>query len=107
MFPTTAAMGYGFDYVYSIMERARVAALGGDPLLRQPILCDCGLEAWRAKEAQAPDEMVPGYGPASERGPMWEALTATNFLQGGAGILVMRHPKAVRMLKETINRLAG
>ena len=107
MFPTTAAMGYGFDYVYSIMERARLAALGGDSLLRQPILCDVGLEAWRAKEAQAPDEMVPGYGPASERGPLWEALTATNFLQGGASVLVMRHPKAIAMLRDTIKRIAG
>ena len=30
MFQTTAALGYGFDYVYTILERARIAGLKGD-----------------------------------------------------------------------------
>lgn len=107
IFPTSAAMGYGFEYVYSIMERARIAGLGGDPLMKQPILCDVGAEAWRAKEAQASDELLPGHGPAGERGPLWETLTATNYLQAGADLLVLRHPKAVEQVRAAIDRLAA
>ena len=83
MFPTTAAMGYGFDYVLSIMERGRLAGIGGDQLLMQPVLCDVGLESWRVKEANAGDDSMPGYGPLAERALMWETLTATNYLQAG------------------------
>lgn len=105
IYPTTAALGYGFEYVYSIMERGRLAGLGGDPLLQQPTLCDVGLQAWRAKEALAPEEALPGFGPVQERGPLWEAITATNYLQAGADLLIMRHPKAVQLARESIDRL--
>jgi acetyl-CoA decarbonylase/synthase complex subunit delta len=107
IFPTTAALGYGFEYVYSIMERGRLAGLGGDPLLRQPTLCDVGLQAWRAKEALANEEALPGFGPVEERGPLWETISATNYLQAGADLLVMRHPKAIRLLRESIDRISG
>lgn len=107
IFPTTAALGYGFEYVYSIMERSRLAGLGGDPLLRQPVLCDVGGQSWRAKEALAGEDALPGFGPAEERGILWEAITATNYLQAGADLLVMRHPKAIRLAQESIGRLCG
>ncbi len=106
IFPTTGALGYGFEYVYSIMERGRLAGLTGDQLLRQPVLCDVGAEAWRAKEARAADEDMPDMGPAARRGPLWEALTATNLLQAGADIFVMRHPAAIATLKEALDMAA-
>ncbi|MCX5769744.1 MAG: acetyl-CoA decarbonylase/synthase complex subunit delta [Candidatus Hydrogenedentes bacterium] len=107
IFPTTAALGYGFEYVYSIMERSRLAGLGGDPLLRQPTLCDVGLQAWRAKEAITAEDALPGFGPVGARGPLWEAITATNYLQAGADLLVMRHPGSIRLVKESIDRLCS
>ena len=107
IFPQTASLGYGSEYVHSILERGRLAGLGGDPLLRQPVLCDVGAEAWRAKEAQASEEVLPGFGPAEARGPLWETLTATNLLQAGTEIFVMRHPKAVGLLRESIDRLTS
>jgi len=105
MFPTTGALGYGMEYVYSIQERMRVAALGGDKLLQPPIIMDVGAEAWRAKEARAADEDVPGWGPAAERGTAWEAATAVNLLLSGGDIIVLRHPDAVPVVREAINRL--
>lgn len=105
IFPTTAALGYGVEYVYSIQERGRLAGLGGDKLLAQPVLCDVGFEAWRAKEAKAPpfdcvtDETRPLWG------EMWEAATAVALLQSGAEILMMRHPEAIKRVKESIDRL--
>jgi len=107
VFPTTASLGYGLEYVYSIMERGRLAALTGDKLLQQPVLCNIGAEAWRAKEARGSDEEVPGFGPAEKRGPLWEAATATNLFQAGADIFVMRHPEAIKMLSASLDEYYG
>jgi acetyl-CoA decarbonylase/synthase complex subunit delta len=107
IFPQTAALGYGSEYVYSIMERGRLAGLGGDPLLSQPVLCDAGAEAWRTKEATASAEVLPGTGPAAERGVLWETLTATNCLQSGADLLILRHPQAVAAVRRALDRLGA
>ncbi|MFC1734885.1 acetyl-CoA decarbonylase/synthase complex subunit delta [Candidatus Hydrogenedentota bacterium] len=107
IWPQTAALGYGSEYVYSIMERGRLAGLGGDPLMQQPVLCDVGFEAWRAKEASADEQALPGFGPAEKRGPLWETITATNCLQAGAEILILRHPEAVGMVKKAVDRLCA
>jgi acetyl-CoA decarbonylase/synthase complex subunit delta len=104
IFPTTGALGYGIEYVYSIQERGRLAGLRGDKLLAQPVICDVGFEAWRAKEAKAPpfdtvtDENRPHWG------IMWESATATVLLQAGAEMLIMRHPEAIANVKKVIER---
>lgn len=105
MYPTNGGLGYGLEYSYSIMERERLAAFGGDKMLAMPIANMIGREAWRAKEAKALESEQPQWGPESERGPMWEAITAVGSLQSGADILIMRHPAAVASVRETINRL--
>ncbi len=107
MYPTTAALGYGMEYVYSILERTRLAALAGDRIMAQPVILDVGYEAWRAKEAKSGDEVAELWGPAGERGPMWEAATATTLLQGGADLLIMRHPKAIQAVRKAIQALVG
>ncbi len=103
--PTIGALGYGMEYAYSIMERARIAALMGDKVLSMPFICFVGQEAWRAKEAKGSVSEHPEWGPEAERGPIWEATTAVSVLLSGADILVMRHPKAVSIVRETIERL--
>ncbi len=105
MYPSTGALGYGIEYVYSIMERSRIAALQGDKAMAMPILCDLGVQVWKAKEARASEEELPGWGEAARRGPMWEAATAYTYLLAGADILVMRHPQAVQATKRAIERL--
>ncbi|MFO8034138.1 MAG: CO dehydrogenase/acetyl-CoA synthase subunit delta [Candidatus Bipolaricaulota bacterium] len=107
MYPNTGALGYGIEYVYSIMERSRIAALQGDKAMALPILCDLGLQVWKVKEARASEDELPGWGDLSSRGPMWEAATAYTYLLAGADILVMRHPEAVRATKSAIERLMG
>ncbi|MDP3143020.1 MAG: CO dehydrogenase/acetyl-CoA synthase subunit delta [Candidatus Omnitrophota bacterium] len=103
--PTIGALGYGLEYAYSIMERARLAALSGDKMLSMPFICFVGYEAWRAKEAKALMSEFVQWGPERERGPMWENITAVALLQAGADILVMRHPKAVIEIRKTIDLL--
>lgn len=85
MNPTIGALGYGLEYAYSIMERARLAALSGDKTLAAPFVCLAGQEAWRAKEAKADDPT---------QGIFWEVITATALIQAGADLLIMRHPFA-------------
>jgi acetyl-CoA decarbonylase/synthase complex subunit delta len=105
IYPSTAALGYGMEYIYSILERGRLAALSGDRLMAQPVILDVGYEAWRVKEARSSDEAAPLWGPLSFRGPAWEAVTATNLLQGGADLLVLRHPQAVQAVRGAISQL--
>ncbi|MDD5281723.1 MAG: acetyl-CoA decarbonylase/synthase complex subunit delta [Candidatus Omnitrophica bacterium] len=93
--PTIGALGYGLEYAYSIMERARLAALSGDKTLASPFICFVGQETWRTKEAKA------GY----EQGVIWEIITATSLIQSGADLLVMRHPAAVEKVAGYIDSL--
>ena len=104
-FQSTGALGYGIEYAYSIQERQRLAALGGDKMMAMPVICDVGYEAWRAKEAKLAD--APGWGAAADRGPMWEAATAICLLQAGVDIIRMRHPRAVKAVKNFINQIYG
>ena len=103
--PTIAALGYGIEYSYSIMERARNGALQGDKMLAMPMIGNVGLEAWRAKEANSPIEDEPGWGEQEERGLLWETTTAMAYLQSGIDILVMRHPEALKVIKSSIDDL--
>ena len=104
-FQTTAALGYGLDYVYTILERARITGLQGDKLMPVPQLCDVGGETWRIKEAVADEDILPGWGALDRRGPLWEAVCAGLYLQAGADILVMAHPEAMELTRDTIDKL--
>jgi acetyl-CoA decarbonylase/synthase complex subunit delta len=104
-FQTTAALGYGFDYVYTILERARIAGLKGDKLMAMPQICDVGGEVYRVKEAVVDEDVLPGWGKLAKRGPMWEAACGAVFLQAGADILIMAHPEAIQSVQATIAQL--
>ena len=103
--PTIGALGYGLEYAYSIMERARLAALSGDKTVASPFICFVGQESWRAKEAKASQSEFPSWGHESERGVIWEVITATALIQAGADLLVMRHPKAIEKVNKYIEDL--
>jgi acetyl-CoA decarbonylase/synthase complex subunit delta len=105
MHPSTAALGYGMEYVYSIMERARLAAFVGDKMLSMPFILFVGDEIWRVKEATATASEQPGWGDEKMRGILWETATSINMLNAGADILVMRHPSSVATVKKYIDRM--
>jgi acetyl-CoA decarbonylase/synthase complex subunit delta len=105
--PSVGALGYGIEYTYSIMERIRMGALQGDRMLAMPVICGIGYEAWRAKEANAPKSDFPGWGDQRDRGTLWEAITASAFIQAGGHIIVMRAPGAVKLAKNNIRQLMG
>lgn len=94
MNPTIGALGYGLEYAYSIMERARLAALSGDKTLACPFICFVGQETWKTKEAKS-----------TKQGIAWEIITASSLIQSGADLLVMRHPEAVKKVNKHIEEL--
>jgi acetyl-CoA decarbonylase/synthase complex subunit delta len=101
--PTTGALGYGLEYTYSVMERDRMAALTQqDERLQFPILCNLAKEVWKTKEAKLNAEEAPLLGNAKKRGILMEAVTAMSLLLAGADILVMRHPEAIKLIREMI-----
>jgi len=103
--PTIAALGYGLEYGYSIMERARSGALQGDAMLAMPIIGNVGYEVWQTKEANADKNDFPGWGEQEDRGILWETTTAMSLLQAGMDIVVMRHPKAAKLICQNIREL--
>lgn len=105
MDPTTGALGYGLEYTYSVMERLRVAALTGDGMTQQPMVCLIGEECWRQKEARVAEGVPAEWGEIEKRGVTWEIVTATALLESGADILVLRHPKTIGVMRETIDKL--
>ena len=105
MCQTTAALGYGLDYVYTIFERVRIAGLKGDKLMALPQIANVGWESWRVKETLAEEDLLPGWGKLAERGPRWESTTATAYLQAGADIITLSHPDAIAVIRETIDEL--
>jgi acetyl-CoA decarbonylase/synthase, CODH/ACS complex subunit delta len=105
MCQVTAALGYGFDYVYTIFERVRAAGLKGDKMMALPQIANVGWEVWKIKEAIADEDVLPGWGKLSERGPRWEATTAAGYLQAGADILVGAHPEAIKATRDLIDKM--
>lgn len=104
--PMCSALGYGFEYTYSVMERIRIAGLvQGDNMLCVPMVADVGFYVWKTKETQAPESDIPEWGSLYERAVMWEAVTACSFLLSGAELLIMRHPEAINTVKRFISDL--
>jgi acetyl-CoA decarbonylase/synthase complex subunit delta len=105
MDPTTGALGYGLEYTYSVMERLRLAALTGDGMTQQPMICFIGEESWRQKESRAAQGVPAEWGQIEKRGVTWETVTATALLESGADIVVLRHPKTISVVRDTITKL--
>ncbi len=105
--PTVSSVGYGIEYCYSVMERIRMAALTQqDDKLQFPMICNISKEVWKTKEAHLPDDEM-NMGNARRRGVLMEAISANLLLLAGADILIMRHPEAIKLVRETIKELAA
>jgi acetyl-CoA decarbonylase/synthase complex subunit delta len=105
--PLTGGLGYGLEYTYSVLERIRLAALGGDKMLNPPVFCMAGAEAWKAKEAQVPRGKEPLWGDERERGVQWELATALPLVEAGAEVIVLRHPETLARLRRLLDSWFG
>ncbi len=101
---TTAALGYGLDYAFTNMERARLAGLMGDVELAHPMSSGT-TNAWAAREAWL--KMSAAWEPRELRGPLWEVTTALTLLLTGVDLFMMMHPAAVKTLKDVTGHLVS
>ncbi len=106
MDPVCSAIGYGIEYAYSINERLKIAAIyQGDKSVANPIINTAGREVWKIKENKLSKEEASEWGDEELRGIIWEASTAMTLFIGGSDIVTMRHPKAVKIVRELIDEL--
>jgi len=99
---STASLGSGLEFTYTLMARIRLAALMGDYELQHP-MSSGATNAWFARESWK--KMAPQWEPRKLRGPLWETVTALTSLMAGVDYVMMMHPAAVRTVKDVIQRL--
>jgi acetyl-CoA decarbonylase/synthase complex subunit delta len=107
MDPLAGALGYGLEYVYSVMERIRVTGLGGDRALTFPMIACVGQEAWKVKEASAMEAAFPTWGNLSRRAVRWEIQTAMPLVLAGADVVVLQHPESLAAIRRGVDRLTA
>lgn len=92
--PLSAAIGYGIDYSFSIMERVKqVAVVHNDEMMKAPIVANIGKECWKTKDAKED----------KTQGILWEAITAFTLIMAGANLMIMRHPESLKLVKKLIS----
>lgn len=103
----SAAVGYGYEYVVSTMDRIKGAALSqNDNMLQMPIITPVSAEVWGVKEAMASEADMPEWGSQDERGIDMEIMTAAAGLASGSNAVILRHPQSVKTISEMIKALA-
>ena len=100
----SAAVGYGFEYIASTIERVKGAALAqNDTMLQMPIITPVGSEAWSVKEAIVDEADFPEWGEREQRGIDMEVATAVAALSVGSNAVILRHPAAVATVSRFIS----
>lgn len=104
----TAAVGYGFEYVASTMDRIRLAALGqNDDTLQMPIMTDVSKDSWGVKESVVIEAEAPEWGSQEARGIGVEVSTAASCVVGGSNAVIVRHPESAKTIKAMVAGLVG
>lgn len=102
----TAAVGYGFEYVISTMDRVKAAALQqGDANLQMPIITPVASEAWGVKEAMASETDAPEWGSQEERGIDMEVETAMAVIAAGSNAVILKHPESIKIISGLMKEL--
>ena len=102
----SAAVGYGYEYVVSTMDRIKGAALSqNDNMLQMPIITPVSSETWGVKESVATEEDMPEWGSEDERGINMEVMTAAADLAAGSDAVILRHPQSVKTIAKMIDAL--
>ena len=102
-----SAVGYGYEYVASTMDRIRLAAFNqNDKQLQIPIVTPVSFEVGHTKEAIATETDQPEWGDNEKRTISMEVSTAASVLIGGSDAVILRHPESIKTIKSFISELA-
>ena len=82
--------------LHHLRARAHRRNPKGDKHMALPQIANVGWETWKVKEALADEDVLPGWGRLEQRGPRWEATAAAGYIQAGADILTLAHPRSNR-----------
>jgi len=96
MHHATAALGYGLEYCYSVIEKSRLSALEGDSMLSPAMLNFVGQESWGTKEARKSEYL----------GINWEVVTSIAYIEAGTDIIVLGHPESFTRLRTLVESWA-
>lgn len=89
--PQSAALGYGMEYSFSLMERVKqLGVMMGDSMTQMPIIANFATECWQTKQALED----------KEQGLLWEGITAVSLLLAGANLVIVRHPEVLEMVRK-------
>ena len=97
--PYTGALGYGFEYSYSAMERIRFSALKGDADLAMPMICSA-IDSLTIKEVREAEPALQ-----DEMAIQWEFYTGISAAAAGAEIICVRHPGTIPLLRKAFTDL--
>ncbi len=97
--PYTGALGYGFEYSYSAMERIRFSALKGDADLSMPMVCSA-IDSLTIKEVRDAEPSL-----RDSIAVQWEFYTGISAAVAGAEIICVRHPETVKRLKSAFTSI--
>ena len=101
-----SSLGYGIEYTYSVMERIRQAALTQqDERLQFPTIGYIATDVWKKREVLLSEDEHPKLGNINKRGIIFEALTGITLLLAGTDLLVMRHPEAIKLVRNMVSNL--
>ena len=99
----SAAVGYGFEYLASTIERVKLAALTqNDASLQMPVVTNVGDDAWNVKEALLEEADAPEWGAREERGIQMEISSAAASLASGTNCVLLRHPESIKTISGMI-----
>lgn len=102
-----SAVGYGYEYVASTMDRIKLASFNqNDKQLQIPIITPVSFEVGHVKEAIADEADQPEWGCSEKRSIAMEVSTATSVLVGGSDAVILRHPESIKTIKSFISELA-
>jgi acetyl-CoA decarbonylase/synthase complex subunit delta len=96
MHHATAALGYGLEYCYSVIEKSRLSALEGDQMLSPVMLNFVGQESWGTREAQKSEDL----------GINWEVVSSIAYIEAGTDIIVLNHPESFIRLRALLESWA-
>ena len=87
------ALGYGYEYGYSIMEKVIQEAQKGDSYLDMPLISEAALEVVKTKEYKTGSD---------EARVKLEICASSGAIAAGANIVVMNSAQGVKTVKELI-----
>lgn len=91
-------LGYGYEYGFSILEKAIQEANKGDEYLTAPLFSNASTEALKTKEAKSSD-YSSSYGELENRAKMIELSACAGILAAGANIITVNIPTNIPILK--------